>query len=562
MKTLLSIFSALVMTAALAQEPVKPATLIFINGNIYTANEKQPRAEAVAVDEKSVAYVGSNDEVKKFQDAKTRVIDLHGAAMLPGLTDAHYHFIETGMREMSFNLENTKTKDEFLAKVKAQAEKAKPGEWIIGSGWIETFWKPARFPTRGDLDKVAPNNPVMLSRADLHASVVNSAALKLSGITKRTKNPFGGKILHDEKTGEPDGMLIDDAQNLVREHLPQDSDEMIEQAMLLADKVAIEHGLTQVQEPGGYYRDVEIYKKLYAAGKLKTRVYKAVWGPSEDADKLMHEGLILGAYDHHFTLRAIKVSGDGALGSRGAYLLAPYKDAPLTSGILTVPIKEYETMLRTALKKGIQVQTHAIGDAANRFVMDEYENAFRTVPVDQRKMKEPRWRVEHAQIVSAVDLPRFAKLNVIPSMQPSHAISDLHYAPQRLGLDRLKGAYAWQSFIKSGAIVPGGSDAPVERGDPMIEFYAAVARKDIHGFSGDGWHLEQAVTREQALKMFTIWPAYAVFEEHLRGSIEPGKLADFTVLSADIMKIPEGEILQTRCIMTVIDGEIVYQQSI
>ncbi len=267
----------------------------------------------------------------------------------------------------------------------------------------------------------------------------------------------------------------------------------------------------------------------------------------------------MGEFQNRLTVRTIKVVSDGALGSRGAALLAPYSDAPDTAGFLRVKTEELRPMLAEALRKGIQVETHAIGDKANRYIIDEYEMALNAVPRAQRKVAEPRWRVEHAQIVNPADIPRFAKLGVIPSMQPSHAIGDLFFAPSRLGLDRLKGAYAWESFIKSGVVVPGGTDAPVERGEPMIEFYAAVARKDQKGFSTEGWHLEEAVTREQALKMFTVWPAYAAFEEKLRGTIETGKLADLTILSADIMTIPELEILKTHCVMTVINGEIVYE---
>ncbi len=267
----------------------------------------------------------------------------------------------------------------------------------------------------------------------------------------------------------------------------------------------------------------------------------------------------INAFDHHFTQRTIKVSFDGALGSRGAALLKPYNDSPDTSGFLTEKPEELRPMFEEALRRGIQVETHAIGDRANRIILDFYEQAFKAVPPEQRKIREPRWRVEHAQIVDPADIPRFARLGVIPSMQPSHAISDLFFARSRLGLDRLDGAYAWQSFLKSGAIICGGSDAPIERGEPMIEFYAAVGRKSIRGESTEGWHPEQAVSREQALKMFTIWPAYAAFEEKEKGSIEVGKLADFTVLSADILKIPEAEILQMRCIMNIIGGEIVFE---
>jgi predicted amidohydrolase YtcJ len=258
-------------------------------------------------------------------------------------------------------------------------------------------------------------------------------------------------------------------------------------------------------------------------------------------------------------VRTLKLYADGSLGSRSAALLQPYSDKPDTSGFLTIKEEDLQPLLAEALRKGIQIQTHAIGDRGNRFILDQYEKAMNAVPRAEWKIKAPRWRIEHSQIVNPVDIPRFAKLGVIPSMQPSHAIGDLHFAPSRLGIARLAGAYAWQSFIKSGSIVPGGSDAPVERGEPMIEFYAAVARKDMKGFSGEGWHPEEAVTREQALKMLTVWPAYAAFEETLRGSIEIAKLADFTILSADIMKIPEAEILKTHCLMTVIGGEIVYK---
>ena len=318
-------------------------------------------------------------------------------------------------------------------------------------------------------------------------------------------------------------------------------------------------GWTQVQNPGGSYEDIDIYRRLYSEGKIKLRIYKVLSAPGRQADRLLKEGPIIGAYNNHLTVRALKFYADGSLGSRSAALLAPYSDAPDTSGFLTVKEENLLPMLEDALRKGIQCETHAIGDRGNRFILDEYEKALKAVPPSQRKIADPRWRVEHSQIVNPADIPRFKQLGIIPSMQASHAIGDLHFAPARLGIKRLAGAYAWNSFVKSGVVVPGGSDAPVERGEPMIEFYAAVARKDIKGFSGAGWHPEEALSRAQALKMLTIWPAYAAFEEDLRGTIEVGKLADLTVLSADIMKIPEMEILKTHCVMTVIGGEIVYE---
>ncbi|MBA3766107.1 MAG: amidohydrolase [Acidobacteria bacterium] len=539
---------------------VEPADIVFKNGNVYTVNERQPRAEAIAVKGDRVVFVGSNRDAKRYEGKGTRIVDLGGKTVVPGLTDSHNHLLGVGQREMTLNLEGTTSLEDFLAKVKARVDRAKPGEWVTGRGWIETHWKPPHFPTRQELDRVSPANPVFLDRADGHGAVVNSLALKIAGVDRNTPNPFGGEISKDKQTGEPGGMLLDNAQDLVTKHIPPATEADTEQAILLGVKRSIELGWCEIQDAGGKYQDVALYRRLYGEGKIKLRIYKAVSGPGRESLRLLDEGTLLGAFNHRFTLRTIKVHFDGALGSRGAALLEPYSDAD-TSGFLTVKEEELLPMLIKALQRGIQVETHAIGDRANRVILDLYEKAFAAVPARERKIREPRWRVEHAQIINPADIPRFAKLGVIPSMQPSHAIGDLFFAPSRLGLLRLEGAYAWQSLLKTGVMIAGGSDAPVERGEPMIEFYAAVARKDQKGFTGEGWHAEQAVSREQALKMFTLWAAHAAFEEKMKGSIEPGKLADLTVLSADIMKIPELEILRTRCLMTVIGGEIVYQNT-
>lgn len=539
----------------------EPADIVFKNGNVYTVNERQPRAEAIAVKGDRIVFVGSNSDVKRYEGAATRIVDLHGGTVVPGLTDAHNHLIGVGQREMTLNLEGTESLEDLLAKVKARVERAKPGEWITGRGWIETHWKPPAFPTRQDLDRVAPANPVFLRRADGHGAVANSAALKIAQVDRTTPNPFGGEISKDKTTGEPAGMLLDSAQALVTKHIPATTEAEVEQAILLGVKRTLELGWCEIQDAGGSYADVALYRKLYDAGKIKLRIYKAVYGPTADSRKLLDEGASVGAYDARFTLRTIKVVMDGALGSRGAALLEPYADAPDTSGFLTAKPDELRPMFKEALRRGIQVETHAIGDRANRVTLDLYEEAFKAVPASERKIREPRWRIEHAQILSPTDIPRFAKLGVIPSMQASHAIGDLFFAPSRLGIKRLEGAYAWQSLVRTGSIIAGGTDAPVERGEPMIEFYAAVARRDQKGFTGEGWHPEQALARDDALKLFTIWAARAAFEEKTKGTIELGKLADLTVLSADIMKIPELEILKTRCVMTVIGGEIVYQSA-
>ena len=551
-----------------ATQPIEPigclpgaerVDLIFVNGNIYTVNERQPHAEAIAVKKDRIAFVGSNEDAKKLASDKTRIVDLRGRTVVPGMTDSHCHIFGIGEREMNLNLEGTNSREDFLAKVKARVDQTERGQWIIGRGWIETFWKPPQFPSHTDLDKIAPDNPVFLTRADGHAAIANTAALKIAKIDKNAANPLGGEILKDKTTGEPTGMLLDNAMDLAAKHISKPTEAEREKAFLLGIDREIGLGWCEIQNAGSHTGDIKIIRKCFDEGKVKLRFINAVYGPGEDVQQFLREGSTINAYDHHFTQRTIKVIFDGALGSRGAALLKPYSDAPDTSGFLTEKESDLKPMFEEALRRGIQVETHAIGDRTNRTILDLYQNAFKAVPLDQRKIREPRWRVEHAQILDPADIPRFAKLSVIPSMQPSHAISDLFFAPSRLGMERLAGAYAWQSLIKSGCIIAGGSDAPVERGEPMIEFYAAVARKSVKGFSGEGWHPEQAVMREQALKIFTIWPAYAAFEENDKGSIEPGKLADLTVLSSDIIKISEPEILNTRCVMTVIGSEIVYE---
>ena len=546
---------ALPFFLAVALHAAPAADIIFHNGNIYTASEKQPRAEAIAIKGERIVFVGSTAEARKLGNEATRLVDLRGQTVVPGLTDAHCHIFGIGEREMTLNLEGLRTREEFLARVKERAAKTPSGEWLTGRGWIETFWTPPQFPTAAELDEVAPNNPVFLTRADGHGAVANSAALRIASVSTDTSNPFGGEIMKEKATGQPTGMLIDKAKELVAKHIPSPTTAQKEEAFLLGAKRSLELGWCEIQNAGSASNEIEIMRSLTDSGRVKLRIYNAVSGPGPAAERLLSDGAQI---ESRFTQRAIKFYADGALGSRGAALLENYADAD-GSGFLINKPEDLRPLFEQSLRLGIQVQTHAIGDRANRIVLDLYEAAFKAVPPKERKVSEPRWRIEHAQVISAADIPRFAKLGVIPSMQPSHAISDLFFAPSRLGEERLSGAYAWQSLIKSGVMIAGGSDAPVERGEPMIEFYAAVARKSQDGVSEKGWHPEQAVSREQALKMFTAWPAYAAFEEKEKGSIEVGKLADLTVLSADVMKIPEPEILKTRCVMTVIGGEIVFQ---
>lgn len=549
--------AALLLSGPGARQPQAPADVVFRNARVYTANDRSPRAEAVAVTGDKIVFVGRNNDANRLVGPSTRVIDLNGATVLPGLTDAHVHLSGVGAREMNLNLEGANTLDDFLARVKARVDQARPGQWVTGRGWIETFWKPPVFPTRQDLDRIAPSHPVLLTRADGHASIANSAALRLAGVTRTTAAPDGGAINKDPQ-GEPTGMLIDRAQGLVSRLVPASTDAELDEQILRGAQREIELGWTQIHEAGSSWATVERVRKLYRDGKLKLRIYQSIRGPGRDVDTLIARGASIGEFGGRFTIRTIKVTIDGALGSRGAALLAPYSDDLRNSGLITADTVAYKAMLLGALRNGIQVETHAIGDRGNRLTLDLYERAMQAVPVEQRKVAEPRWRDEHSQIVNPADLPRFKQLGLIASMQPSHAISDLYFAPARLGLDRLNGAYAWQSFLKLGVIVAGGSDAPVERGEPMIEFYAAVARKDLQGRSGEGWHPEERVTREQALKLFTLWPAIAAFEENSRGTLEVGKLADLTILDLDIMRVPEADILKAKTLYTVVNGEIVY----
>jgi predicted amidohydrolase YtcJ len=536
-----------------------PADLVFRGGRIYTADDGSPVAEALAVKGARITYVGAAADLARHLGPQTRVVELGGRIVVPGLTDAHAHVMGIGARELQLNLEGVASIADVQRRIERRVRQTPPGQWIVGRNWIETHWPERRFLTRRDLDAVAPSHPVWLTRSDGHASAANTAALTLAGITRSTPDPFGGEILRDA-AGEPTGMLIDRAQQLVATRLPPPNSSELDSALIVAAARSVRLGWTQLQDPGGEWDEVERMRRLFRQGRLPLRIYKAVSGPGPAADSLLRRGPVLAEFDGRFTVRTIKTYLDGALGSRGAALLEPYSDRPETQGLLVTRLEQYRPMLREALRRGIQIETHAIGDSANRLLLDLYAEAFAAVPAARRRIREPRWRDEHTQVVHAADIGRFAQLGVIPSMQASHAISDLHFALDRLGERRLDGAYAWRSLRRTGVPIAGGSDAPVERGEPMIEFYAAVARRDTSGFQGPHWHPEQAVTRADALKMLTIWPAYAAFEEDRRGTIARGKWADLTVLSADIMRIPEREILRTETVMTVIGGEIVYEQ--
>lgn len=535
-----------------------PDALVLLNGNIHTGVPAGPRAEAVITVDGRIVHVGTSDEARRHAPADARIVDLKGATVLPGLADAHAHLSGIGWRELNFDLTGVESLAALKQRVRERAAQDQ-GQWIVGRGWIESKWSPAVFPGRADLDEAITGRPVMLERADGHAVVVNSLALKIAGIDRDTPDPPGGEILRDPATGLPTGMLIDNAVDLVQRHVPPPTNEDLARALEAGAERSARLGWTQLQIPGTNWNEIEQICRLYANGRIKLRLYAALDGPGPDAERLLALGPKYRSCDPRLTVRAIKLYMDGALGSRGAALEQPYSDSPASHGLLRNPPEVVLRLAIAGLRSGIQIQTHAIGDRGNRIALDQYEKALAAVPPAERALAEPRFRIEHVQVIGAADMPRFRQLGVIASMQTSHAISDMLFAPTRLGPERIAGAYAWRSLLNTGAVIAGGSDAPVEAGDPLVEFYAAVARRTLEGFAGPDWGLDQRLTRDEALGILTRGPAWAAFEEEVRGTIAPGKNADFSVFSADLMTIPEAEIPNARAVMTIIGGEVVYE---
>ena len=537
--------------AAPGNELIK-ADLIISGGPIYTGTYDTPPPEAVAVIDGRIAFVGSSNDALAMSDTSTKIIDLDGAALYPGFVDGHAHLYGIGERELTLNLEGTASVAELVSRVGAAVSALAPGEVLVGSGWIETGWPEKRFPTREDIDPVSGDNPVILQRADGHALLANTAALGANNITQDTPNPFGGHIVKDAN-GVPNGMLIDNAMNLVSSLIETPTKQRAKEGLIVGGNVYAAYGWTGVHNMFVNPEYPAYMSELSETGELGIRVYNAIEVAGLEA--LAQITPVLSENGRIIT-RAVKMFADGALGSRGAALSKPYSDAPDTDGLLLMNEATALQAFQTAAKNGIQIATHAIGDRGNRLVLNWYEKTFASNDINGADL---RWRIEHSQVLHKDDIPRFSELGVIASMQPSHAIGDLYFAPARLGLQRLDGAYAWRSIIDSGALIVGGSDAPVERGDPRIEFYAAIARKGLDGYSDENWRRGQAVTRKEALKMFTLWPAYASFQEDDLGTIEVGKKADFTAFSVDFMTAPAEQILEAETILTMVDGNIIYR---
>jgi predicted amidohydrolase YtcJ len=510
------------------------ADLAVTNAHIYTVNPKQPVASAIAVRQGRILAVGN--DVSRYVGASTSVIDAKGAAIVPGLIDSHGHVRGLGDMLGSIDLRGVASESAAVEKVRKAAKRAKPGEWIRGSAWDQNLWAGQKFPDAAGISKAAPDNPVSLERVDGHALWVNRKAMEIADVNAGTPGPPGGRLLRDAK-GAPTGVLIDRAMELVSRKIPGASQEQVEQSLLRATQQLARDGITTVHDAGVQYADVEGYRSLIRKGLLPVRVYAMILYPLALPEKPE-----VGDY---LTVRSIKLISDGALGSRGAAMIEPYTDDPENRGLLILDRATIRAAAEKALAKGFQVNTHAIGDRANRTVLEAYGDVL-------KGRNDKRFRIEHAQIVAPEDFAKFAQYSIIASMQATHATSDMLWAQDRVGPERIKGGYAWQTFLHLGVHVANGSDFPVEDPNPLLGFYAAVTRA--------GWFPEQRMSREEALRSWTIEGAYAAFEEDRKGSLEPGKMADFVMLSGDIMTMPEEEIPRTRVTMTVVGGKIVYKR--
>ena len=533
-----------------AQSPA--ADLVVTNGRIYTVDGSRPVVDAMAIRAGRVVFIGDRAGARALTGPSTRLLDLEGRTVIPGMTDAHGHVAGLGLALRNVDLVGTTSYDEVIARVVARARTTPKGEWIVGRGWDQNDWGDTRWPTLEALSRAVPDHPVYLERVDGHAGLVNALALQKAGVTKATRDPSGGEIIRDAQ-GNPAGVLVDNAQGLVERVIPAPTRAQMKEAIQAAIAEMHRWGLTGIHDAGASAQTLELYEELGREGALRIRLYAMISDHAPTLEAWFRRGPQSGLYDGTLWVRAIKLYQDGALGSRGAALLEPYTDNAATSGLLVSAPAHIREVAAQALAAGFQVNTHAIGDRGNRLVLDAYEAVLAAHP-----MADHRFRVEHAQILHADDIPRFAALGVIPSMQASHQTSDMYWAGTRLGETRLRGAYAWRSLLDAGSIIPNGSDFPVEHVDPLISFKAAVSRQDAQGWPAGGWYPEQRMTREEALRSMTLWAAYAAFQEQELGSLSPGKRADFVVLDQDLMRVPDALLPATHVLSTWVGGAQVY----
>lgn len=547
----------------------KPADLV-IHGKIYTGNLNNDTAEAVAVTGDRITFVGTYAQARKFISDKTNVIDLKGKMLTPGFIEGHGHIMGVGYNELELDLAQIKSFDELIEKVRQAVSKAAPGEWILGRGWHQDKWevKPdvmvKGFPVHQKLSEVSPDNPVFLRHASGHAGFANSKAMEVAGVNQLAIERYtqeegeGGEVIRD-RLGNPTGLFNERAMYLIDKYIPENTPESDQQALDLAIKACLKNGITSFHDAGATRERIDLFHKFKNEGRLGVRLYVMITGMDRDlVYEWFKKGPEIDTTAGLLTIRSIKLNCDGALGSRGAWLLEPYTDRRDFSGMATLSMDTVMKTCRGALVHGFQVCSHAIGDRANREILDQYEISFRE---NTAKAADHRFRIEHAQHINPKDIPRFGKLKVIAAMQAIHMSSDRPWAIERLGEQRInEGAYMWRSLLDSGAKIVNGTDAPVEPLNPIPSFYASVTRKTLQGKPEGGYEPDQKMTREEALRSYTLDAAYGAFEEKLKGSIETGKLADFTVFSQDIMTIPEDQILETQVLMTIIGGKVVYEK--
>ncbi|MBI1768956.1 MAG: amidohydrolase [Bacteroidetes bacterium] len=545
------------------------ADLIIRGGKIYTANDSQTEVEAVAVKGDKIIFTGRESDAEKFKNDQTKVIDLQGKTMTPGFIEGHGHLLGLGFQELTLNLADTKSYDELVERVKDAVAKSKRGDWIIGRGWHQDRWekKPQKlikgFQTHEMLSLISPDNPVYLTHASGHAAFANGKAMEIAGVNQLSKEKLqkdlgeGGEIIRDP-LGNPTGIFVEHAQSIVSKFIPASSTETLSKAYELAMNACLRNGITSFHDAGISRDNLLLLKRFKKENKLKVRLYEMLSGSDKSLVSEYFKNGIEVDSAHWLTIRSVKLYSDGALGSRGAWLLSPYSDRMETSGMPLMSMDSVLKMSREGLRAGFQICTHAIGDRANREILDRYEIAFKENP---EQAKDVRFRIEHAQHIDPLDIPRFASLGVIPAMQAIHLSSDRPWAIDRLGEKRIKeSAYMWQSLLKSGARIVNGTDVPVEPINPIACFFASVTRQTLKGEPVGGYEPDEKMTRAQALKSYTLDAAFGAFEENIKGSIAVGKLADFTIFSQDLMTVPDDKILSTEVMMTIVGGKILYER--
>jgi hypothetical protein len=554
------------IAAAVAQQP--PADLVVTHARIYTADQARPFGEALAVRGGKIIYVGTERGAAALTGPATQKMDVGGHTVIPGMIDAHGHVLGLGQALRNVDLTGASSYDEIVARVVAKAKTLRPGEWLLGRGWDQNRWANTTFPTHDALSRAVPDNPVYLTRVDGHAALANAKAMQIAGVTAATPDPSGGRIIRDANKS-PTGVFVDNAEGLVGRSIPPLSHDQIKDALLASVAEQNRLGLTGVHDAGEPPDVVEVYEELAKAGQLNSRMYVMLSSPDSMANyfganapangaKLatyLRAGPQSGLYGGHLWIRAIKMYADGAMGSRGAALLESYSDEPGNTGLVRQSGDQIRRTAIQALRRGFQVNVHAIGDRGNRMTLDAFQAALDSVPT-----ADHRFRIEHSQTLNYQDIPRFAQLGVIPSMQGSHQTSDMYWIVNRLGPSRILGAYAWRALLNTGVIIPNGSDFPVESPNPLISFHAFFTRQDARGWPPEGWYPEQKTTRQEAFLSMTLWPAEAGFMEDVVGSLTPGKYADFVVLDQDVMTCDPNKVLDTKVEMTVVGGKVVFKK--